>query len=199
MKPMLEYLTDQTALLAPKLGVGILVFLAFWIIAGIVGKLIWRFGSRADLEKQDIIRILTQSLKITLIVVGAISALGTLGINVAAMVAGLGLTGFALGFALKDVLSNLLAGVLLLAYRPFRRGDRITVAGFEGTVIGIDLRYTILQGDKRQILIPNAVLLTNSISLDRLEVPAEPSVTRGAKVPVAGMTEDSPDKSSGTA
>lgn len=199
MEPMLEYLTGQVALLAPKLGVGVLVFVAFWIAASVAAKLIWRFGSRADPEKQDAIRILTQALKATLIVVGAISALGTLGVNVAAMVAGLGLTGFALGFALKDVLSNLLAGVLLLAYRPFRRGDRIAVAGFEGTVIGIDLRYTILQGDKRQILIPNAVLLTNSISLDRLEVPAESSATRGGKVPVGSMTGDSPDRPNGTA
>ncbi len=191
---MFNYLADQAALLAPKLSVGVLVFLSFWIAASIVGKLIWRFGSRADPEKQDAIRILAQALKATLIVVGAISALGTLGVNVAAMVAGLGLTGFALGFALKDVLSNLLAGVLILAYRPFRRGDRIAVAGFEGTVIGIDLRYTILQGDKRQILIPNAVLLTNSISLDRLEVPAESSSTRGAEVPVSSITKESPDR-----
>ncbi|MFA7098279.1 MAG: mechanosensitive ion channel domain-containing protein, partial [Gammaproteobacteria bacterium] len=113
----------------------------------------------------------------TLIAVGAITALGTLGVNVAAMVAGLGLTGFALGFALKDMLSNLLAGVLILAYRPFRRGDRIAVAGFEGTVIGIDLRYTILQGEQRQFLIPNSVLLTNSISLHRLQVPKADTTT----------------------
>jgi small-conductance mechanosensitive channel len=82
-------------------------------------------------------------------------------------VAGLGLTGFALGFALKDVLSNLLAGVLILIYRPFHRQDRVMVAGFEGTIADIDLRYTTLEAEDRRILIPNATLFTNAISVLR--------------------------------
>ena len=89
--------------------------------------------------------------------------MGTAGIDVSALVAGLGLTGFALGFAFRDVLSNVLAGVLILMYRPFRRGDRIAVSGLEGTVTGIDLRYTILENDGKTILIPNSNLFTNPI------------------------------------
>ena len=54
--------------------------------------------------------------KLSLIVFGLVTALGTAGVNVSALVAGLGLTGFALGFAFRDVLSNLLAGVLILLY-----------------------------------------------------------------------------------
>jgi small-conductance mechanosensitive channel len=96
---------------------------------------------------------------------GVITALGTAGVNVSALVAGLGLTGFALGFALRDALSNLLAGILILIYRPFKRHDRISVAGFEGIVIETDLRYTTLQGEDKRILIPNATLFTHSIVL----------------------------------
>jgi small-conductance mechanosensitive channel len=88
-----------------------------------------------------------------------------MGVNVSALVASLGLTGFALGFALKDALSNLLAGALILIYQPFRCGDTIKVAGCEGEVTEINLRYTILRGDGKTHLIPNATLYTNTVDI----------------------------------
>ena len=99
--------------------------------------------------------------------IGLITALGTLGVDVTALVAGLGLTGFALGFALKDIISNLLAGMLILAQKPFQRDDRISVQGFtpplEGVVSHVDLRDTTLEMPDRKILIPNSNLFTNPI------------------------------------
>ena len=89
--------------------------------------------------------------------------MGTLGVNIGAMVAGLGLTGFALGLALRDILSNVVSGVLVLLYRPFKRDDRITVSGFEGTVVSVDLRYTILKTENGKVLIPNATLFTQNV------------------------------------
>jgi small-conductance mechanosensitive channel len=85
--------------------------------------------------------------------------------DVSALVAGLGLTGFALGFACRDILSNLLAGTLILIYRPFQRNDRIAVLGFEGIVIEIGLRYTALQAEDKKILIPNSNLFTNPVTV----------------------------------
>ena len=83
--------------------------------------------------------------------------------DVSALVASLGLTGFALGFALRDALSNVLSGVLVLIYRPFKRGDSIKVTGFEGKVIEIDLRYTSLQMNGSRVLIPNSSLFNNPV------------------------------------
>jgi small-conductance mechanosensitive channel len=80
-------------------------------------------------------------------------------------VAGLGLTGFALGFALKDSISNLLSGVLILLYRPFQTGNRIRISGYEGTVISIDLRYTELESDGNKVLIPNSKLFTDPVTV----------------------------------
>ena len=74
-----------------------------------------------------------------------------------------------MGFAFRDVLSNVLAGVLILMYRPFRRGDKISVTGLEGTVTGIDLRYTVLENEGKTILIPNSSLFTNPIVVTPLE------------------------------
>ena len=104
-----------------------------------------------------------------MLIFGAITALGTAGINVSALVAGLGLTGFALGFAFRDILSNLLAGILIVIFAPFQQQDRISVAGLEGTVINIDLRYTTLQAEGKKILIPNSTLFTNAITVMEIE------------------------------
>ena len=112
-----------------------------------------------------VVGFLTQMVRVAVLTFGAVTALGTMGVNVSALVAGLGLTGFALGFALKDAISNVLSGILLLLYRPFQHGDYIAVAGFEGTVVGIDLRYTTLQHEHRTFLIPNSLLFTNTVTL----------------------------------
>jgi small conductance mechanosensitive channel len=150
----------QLAALAPRILLGFVVFFAFWIASvmfrSIVFKLHWPIPG-------DILKLVGQAGGIALLVLGGVTGLGTMGINITALVAGLGLTGFALGFAFKDILGNLLAGVLLLIYRPFHLKDFISVSGFEGTVVDIDLRYTTLHGEGKTILIPNSVLFTNSI------------------------------------
>ncbi len=71
-------------------------------------------------------------------------ALGTMGIDVSAIVASLGLCGFALGFAMRDTLGNLVAGVLVRVYGHIKVGDLIKIAGFTGHIESINLRNTIL-------------------------------------------------------
>lgn len=105
------------------------------------------------------------------------TALGTMGDKVTALVAGLGLAGFALGFALKDAISTLLAGMLIVMYRPFQLGDHIAVAGYEGSVVGIDLRYTTLRTEDRKFLIPNSLLYTNTVTETASQRPgSEPAI-----------------------
>lgn len=134
------------------------------MVSLVVQKIIRRLGKRSHLD-QDIINLIRQVIATIIVILGITVALGTMGVDVSAIVAGLGLTGFALGFALKDVLSNLLSGVLVLTYRPFIRGDWITVSGLEGTVLEIDLRYTTLETPENRILIPNSTLFTNPITV----------------------------------
>jgi len=150
-----------------KLAGALLIFLGFKVASVIVKKLICRLGHRTDPQREEILRLIGELVRIALLIMGIITALGTLGINVAAVVAGLGLTGFALGFAFRDALSNVLAGVMILLYHPFHRGDHVAVAGFEGEVTGIDLRFTTLQAESKTFLIPNSILLTNAISVSR--------------------------------
>jgi len=78
----------------------------------------------------------------------------------------LGIGGVAIGFAFRDVLQNLLAGVLILLTRPFRIGDQIRQGDQEGTVEDVWIRATVLRTyDNRRILIPNASLFTDKIEV----------------------------------
>lgn len=164
MREITHEFLDQLSRFAPRAGVALLVLIVFWLGSLLLRKVTRRIGERTDV-RGDVLLLIGRTGSTLLIILGAITAMGTAGVNVSALVAGLGLTGFALGFALRDALSNLLAGVLILIYRPFKRHDRISVAGFEGVVIETDLRYTTLQGEDKRILIPNSTLFTHSIVL----------------------------------
>jgi len=148
---------------------GAVIFLLFWVVAVIIGKILHRMANRTSGSRQDVCKLMAETVKITIYVLGLVCALGTAGVNVSALVASLGLTGFALGFAFKDALSNLLAGALILFYRPFVRGDRILVTAVEGEVTGIDLRYTRLKDGANCFLVPNANLLSNVITIRNAE------------------------------
>src|SRR5437867_4067575 len=102
----IDDLQKEVLLFGSKLGASVLILVAFWLASGIVARLIRRFGRSSDPGKEDVINLIAQVARITALVFGAVTALGTLGVNVAAFVAGLGLTGFALGFAFRDALSN---------------------------------------------------------------------------------------------
>jgi len=155
----------QAARVVPRLGAAAGIFVVFWLGAVALDGGVRRIGHRRHLDA-DLTRLLGRLARLTMEAFGLITAIGTLGIDVKALVAGLGLTGFALGFALKDVISNSLAGILILVYKPFRRGDRIDVAGNSGRVDAIDLRYTTLGiDDGGKVLVPNATLFTNSIKV----------------------------------
>ena len=145
---MIQNFESQLLLWLPKLGMAIAIFFCFWVVSKITQTVIRKSGERFSL-KESIRTLVSNGAKIIILVFGAITALGTLGINVSALVAGLGLSGFALGFALKDTISNLLAGVMILVYQPIDIGDYIVVTGKEGKVIHIDFGTQLLKTMKK--------------------------------------------------
>jgi small-conductance mechanosensitive channel len=159
----------QIAAWTPKIGMGVVVFAGFWIASAMARKVMVRVASNTEANLNVVLRLAARVVSGALLLFGAVTALGTMGVNVSALVAGLGLTGFALGFAMKDILSNLMSGLLILLYRPFGINDQITVTGLEGLVTEIDLRYTRLEKRGQTYLIPNSLLITNTIGLVRAE------------------------------
>ena len=92
-------------------------------------------------------------------------ALSKVGFDVSALVAGLGLTGFALGFALKDAISNLVAGVMIVMYKPIELGNVIETEGIRGSVANINLRYITVKSEDAVHLIPNSILVSKKVSV----------------------------------
>lgn len=164
MQIIIETLLENTIIWAPRIGGATVIFLIFLILAKLIKRIIIKITEKIDLDN-NLLLLLARASSITLIIFGLITGLGTLGIDISAIVAGLGLTGFALGFALRDIISNLLSGVLILLYRPFKVGNRIAISGYEGIIIAIDLRYTELDADGKKILIPNSKLFTDPITV----------------------------------
>ncbi|NUO76076.1 MAG: mechanosensitive ion channel [Lysobacter sp.] len=99
-----------------------------------------------------------------MVVVVTTSALFTLGVSPASVLAVLGAAGLAIGLALKDSLSNIASGVMLIMQRPFRVGDYVQAAGIEGTVDQIRVFQTRLRTvDNRTVVLPNSLITTAPI------------------------------------
>ena len=148
--------------LLPWIAAGVAIFVAFWIVAVAVRGVINRLMAARGVDK-SLGRLLAKVVYVALLLTGVLVGLETAGIDMTAAVAGLGLTGFALGFALKDIVSNLLAGVMIILYKPFDEGDTVKCGGFEGVVKRIDLRYTFMEKEGDDIFLPNSKLFTDPI------------------------------------
>ena len=149
----------------PGIAAGLAVIFAFLLLTRITRRIFRHMAERVEADRRPLVALANETVRYALIVVGLITGLGTMGIDISALIAGLGLTGFALGFALRDALSNLLAGTLIILYRPFKPGDLITVAGNTGTVSSINFRYSILEADGKTILVPNSTMFNNTVTV----------------------------------
>ena len=126
--------------------------------AGIIRRVL-----QARKAPEGVTRLLADITRITVIVIGVITALQRF-FDVTAFLAGLGILGFTVGFALQDVMKNFAAGIILLIQQPFHVDEFIGVAGFDGQVLAIDLRTTEIRAlDGRIVSIPNAEVLANPI------------------------------------
>lgn len=149
----------------PQLVLAFVIVLASTLGGLALRRVILQLSRQAEAPTGYILRLVSRISAAALMVFGVVTALGTTGVDVSALVAGLGLTGFALGFGLKDILANIVSGVLILLYRPFELSDRISVTGLERIVSEIDLRYTRLEQEEKTFLVPNSLLITNTITL----------------------------------
>jgi hypothetical protein len=148
--------------------VAVLPLLAVAIIivglASVVGKLLSRWGGPSFLRTrnpflQSLIRRLVQAI---VVLSGIMLALDLLGATrlVTAMVGTAGLAGLALGFAFKDIMENYLAGTIMAFRQPFAKNDHIRVGEFEGKLVRLTPRETILMTlDGNNVRLPNALIL----------------------------------------
>ena len=79
------------------------------------------------------------------------------------------MSGFALGFALKDAISNLVAGILIVIYKPFEIGSELDISGSCGKVTDINLRYITIRIESGECLVTNSLFLSNKLTLKNSE------------------------------
>jgi len=139
------------------------VLILGYILIIMIDKYVSRFFDQVDYDRT--LEVLIQkTIKAFLWIIVWIIALSNVGFDVSGFIAGLGVMGFIVGFAAKDVLSNLAAGLFLLIKRPFNVGEIINVAGVKGKVELMTLSSClIITEDQQYVTIPNAKIWGNPI------------------------------------
>ena len=152
----------------PYLLVALVVFIIFYSVSRGVRSLVRQISERAR-RHQNLALVLGRVAQGLIIFVGLLVALviAIPGFTPGQLVSILGISSVAVGFAFRDILQNFLAGILILLSEPFRLGDQIKIGEFEGTVEDIQTRATFIRTyDGRRVVIPNASLFTNSVTVN---------------------------------
>ncbi|HKY78996.1 MAG TPA: mechanosensitive ion channel family protein [Anaerolineales bacterium] len=154
---------DQTSENAGIILTAFLFILVGFYIARLISRLIVR-GLRYRKVDAELTLLLSRITQWAIIIGVILFSAQQVGVNVTAILAGLGILGFTLGFALQDVSKNFIAGLLLLLQQPFKLGDTIQVSGFSGTIIDINLRDTEIRTmDGLRVRIPNGEIFTQPV------------------------------------
>ncbi len=171
----------------------VIILLTTYIISNIVVIIIrsWghkvasKLGSRID---DDLVPLFIKVARIIVLSIGIIMVLSRFNVDIAPLIASLGIAGFAIGFAVKDSLANIIGGIVLILDQSFAVGDKVTIDGDTGVIKEVGLRNTKIQTyDNEIIVIPNGDLMNkkfkNSVLPDpKIRVVVEFTVAYGTDV-----------------
>ena len=148
----------------PNILVGIVVFIAMLYIGRWLGKLVRRMlKNKGRKNFGDLLGAFTRYL-ITIAGIALSLTIMAPNLSPADLIASLGVSSVAIGFAFQDILQNWLAGILILLRQPFEIGDQIVVQDFEGTVEKVQVRSTIIKTyDGQRVVIPNNTVYNNAV------------------------------------
>lgn len=155
-----------TAERLPYIIVGTLVFVFFWLLGKLVKKIINKVAVQSHAIDDMLANLVSRIVSTLISIFGFLAACVVIfpSFKPGDIIAGLGITSVAIGFAFKDILQNFFAGLLILWRRPFKVGDQVRVKDFEGTVEEINMRSTRLKTyDGERVILPNGDVYTSSI------------------------------------
>lgn len=158
-----QIINDYLIPYGTKILLAIAIFVFGKWIARIISKLLGKaaFASTKDDMLQSFVKSISYFLLLLIVVIAALSQLG---INTSSLVALIGAAGLAIGLSLQNSLQNFAAGVMLLIFKPFRKGDLIETGGMTGVVESMGLLVLELRtGDNKTVLIPNGKVFSDSI------------------------------------
>jgi len=149
-----------------RLVLSVVVLLTFMQLGKLVQKIVGRALSPDRVNLSHLLReMILAAVKNLVILMGALIALAQLGIALGPLLAGLGIAGFIIGFALQDSLSNFASGMMILIYRPFDVGDFVDITGVQGKIYKMSLvNTTFLTVDNRKLVLPNNMIWKSVIT-----------------------------------
>ena len=158
-----DELVAKALLFMPKLVVALILFVIGFFVIKIIRKAVAKFFAKVDFDR-SFETFIENILGFTLWAILLVIILANLGVNVSGLIAGLGIMGFIVGFALKDTLGNLASGMFILFHKPFKVGDWINVGGVVGGVERVGIAACTLNSpDGVKITIPNSKIWGDTI------------------------------------
>jgi small conductance mechanosensitive channel len=163
MNAMFDSVWPWIAANALRLPLAVLILVVGLWVSRRVSRLLARVLERAHLD-MVLVQFLKSVAYYVLAAVVCVAAIGQLGVSTASLLTVLGAAGLAVGLALKDSLSSIAAGVVLMILRPFTVGDVVTAAGQTGKVEKVTIFHTqMVTGDNQRVLVPNGAILGATI------------------------------------
>lgn len=155
---------EQFGKVITQLIIGATVFFVFYLgwlfILAVLRYVFRRHGTDAMTST-----FVSTSIKFALLAIAVVTAFDSMGIKVSAVLASLGIAGLTIGFAARDSLSNVIAGILIFVDRPFVIGDLVEIDGFYGRVDRITLRSTrIVTVDGKMLAVPNTEIINKTVA-----------------------------------
>lgn len=139
-----QALLAQAVEFLPKLIAGLVTFFLSLLAAAPLARWVRRMLDQR-IKDEEIVCLLVRLMRWSVVIVGTLVALDQVDFDVTGFLAGLGVVGITLGFALQDIARNFVAGVLILVRQPFEIGDAVQVGGYSGKVQEVTTRDTVIE------------------------------------------------------
>jgi small conductance mechanosensitive channel len=155
-----QNILNSLAVWMPKLMLAVVIFVIFVFIYFITKRPLYAILRKAKFDDVLSNMLIGNIYKLTLLLIGAVTAVSQIGVNVSAALTGIGVVGVAIGFAAQDSFSNIIAGFLIFWDRPFKVGEWISPGDLYGRVVDITMRSTrIRTKENTYIIIPNQKII----------------------------------------
>ncbi len=160
---VLESWFEEAVNFLPKIMAAVVIFILTLVLSAFIAKWIKKLVSK-KVSDTETLQLIFRIARWTLLIFGTVVALDQVSFDVTGFVAGLGVAGFTIGFALQDMAKNFISGLLLLYRQPFSVGDTVKLLDFTGVVTDINIRDTEMRTlDGEKVIIPNQDVFENSI------------------------------------
>ena len=162
---VLKWLEENAIPMGGRLLAALIIIIIGYIIAQMATKIVRGMLRRSRVKDNVLlIKFTLGGIKWTIMIFVFITALARLEINVGALIAGVGVAGFVIGFALKDVLASFASGVLLIIRQPFKVGNFVQAGGEKGFIEELNVFSTVLRTpDNKVVVLPNSKVWGDTI------------------------------------